>query len=81
MTIVIEEEFRLWLRSMLEKYIGDDEEQAHHFYIPWNRWFVIASKEIFRYLMLHYWRGPKNLTADILKKDRETTSRAINEPD
>lgn len=76
-TIILENAFRMWVRSMLESYVGNDVDQANHFYLPLRHIVVIAIEEVYFYLDRHDIPAPRKTTADILKIDPKTVSRTI----
>jgi len=76
-TVILENAFRLWIRSMLEKYIGNDADKANHLYLPLRRLIVIATEEVYLYLNRHNIPAPRKTTANILKIDPKTVSRTI----
>ena len=76
-TVILENAFRMWVRSMLEKYIGNDADKANHLYLPIRRLIVIATEEVYLYLNRHNIPAPRKTTANILKIDPKTVSRTI----
>ena len=76
-TVILENAFRMWIRSMLEKYIGNDADKANHLYLPLRRLIIIATEEVFLYLNRHNIPAPRKTTANILKIDPKTVSRTI----
>lgn len=73
----IELAFRLWVRSILEKELGNNSDAVHGFSFPIKRLYQIAIEEVFRYLMRHYHRAPRETAARILDIAPKTVSRAI----
>lgn len=76
-TVILENAFRLWIRSMLDLYVGNDADKANHLYLPLRRLAVIAIEEVYFYLDRHNLPAPRKTTANILKIDPKTVSRTI----
>ena len=76
-TVILENAFRLWIRSMLDMYISNDADKANHLYLPLRRLAVIAIEEVYFYLDRHNLPAPRKTTANILKIDPKTVSRTI----
>lgn len=69
--------FRQWMRSTLEKLLGDQPDSVHRVSFPIKRFAQIAIEEVFRYLCRKCWRAPQQTAADILQIDPKSVSRAI----
>ena len=69
---------REWLRSVMDVTLGNNPDATHYFYLPVKQIENIVIEEVYRYLMQHRFRAPRQTTADICDVNVKTVSRTIN---